>query len=79
MSFTIDTRICGIPATVKVHTCRVHKGTFDRNAPSDLDYYGYTDLEYTVCDSRGRPADWLERKMTKWDREKLEEEIMSYE
>jgi len=75
----IETRICGIPAVIRVTHYKHHKGTFDRNAPSDLDYYGYTDLEYEVCDQRGRPADWLERKMSDRDRDLVEEEIMRYE
>lgn len=33
-------------------------------APSDMDYYGYTECEYEVLDRRGRPASWLERKLT---------------
>lgn len=30
------------------------------------------EIDFTVCDRRGRPAPWLERKMTVRDRERIE-------
>lgn len=74
-SLNLETRICGIPCAVAVFDIVSVKGSFSYAAPSDLDYYGYTDFDYRVCDQRGRPAPWLERKMTKNDRELLEERI----
>lgn len=43
--------------------------------PSDWDYYGYTEMDWFVCDRRGRPAPWLERKLTDNDRQRIEDEI----
>ena len=71
-----EARIQGIPCLIDVHRCLVVKGSFSRNAPSDLDYYGYSEIEYTVCDRRGRPAPWLERKMTDTDRSNIETIIL---
>jgi hypothetical protein len=63
---TFPSTISGIPCQIEVtrfhsvprwtggaHTC-----------PSDLDFYGYTEIEFRVLDRRGRPAAWLERKMS---------------
>lgn len=61
---TIEATVAGIPALLRVDTYTVVKGSHSRSAPSDWDYYGYTEVEYTVCDRRGRPAPWLERKIT---------------
>jgi hypothetical protein len=61
-----DTRIAGIPCQIGV--------TYFHNQPrwggcahtcdSDVDYYGCHESEYDVLDRRGRPAAWLERKLT---------------
>lgn len=74
----IEMRVCGIPAIIRV-THFVHvKGSYSYNAPSDIDYYGFTELEYDICDRRGRLADWLERKVDgiRGERARLEEEIL---
>jgi hypothetical protein len=34
--------------TITVHTAKRVKGSFSYNAPSDLDYHGYEDLEYDI-------------------------------
>lgn len=75
MSFTFDTRVCGIPAKIHVFNVTVVKGSFSYNAPSDLDYYGYTEFDYEIQDRRGRAAPWLERKLTTRDRDDLETKI----
>lgn len=72
----LETRVCGIPCRVRA-TVRVHPGSLSWNAPSDVDYWGYTAVDYTVLDQRGRPAPWLERKMTDRDIERLEEELIT--
>jgi hypothetical protein len=40
-----------------------------------MDYYGYSESEWDVLDRRGRPAAWLERKLTDDDRQRIEQEI----
>jgi hypothetical protein len=75
MSNLVDVRIAGIPATVQVNSYLSVKGSYSYNAPSDLDYYGYEDFDYEICDRRGRPAPWLEKKATKEDRENIEQAI----
>lgn len=44
--------------------------------PSSDDYYGYSEVEFDVLDRRGRPAPWLERKLTDADRERIEYEVL---
>lgn len=76
----IETRIAGIPCTINVTHFSQVKGSYSYSAPSDLDYYGYTECEFEICDRRGRPAPWLERKATDADLRRIEQEIIeSYE
>jgi hypothetical protein len=51
------------------------RGSYSYNAPSDMDYYGYTESEWEVLDRNGRPAAWLERKLTDTDRSRIDQEI----
>jgi hypothetical protein len=69
---TMETKIAGIPCLIKVGYFNVVKGNSRADNPDD--YYGYTDFEFTVCDRRGRPAPWLEKKMTKQDEADIQEQ-----
>jgi hypothetical protein len=72
----IETRIAGIPCLVEADVYG-SKGSYSYNAPSDWDYYGYVEIgELTVMDRRGRPAPWLERKLTNKEIERIESELM---
>lgn len=60
-----DTRIAGIPCQIGItyfHYQPPWRGSAE-TCESDMDYYGYTELEYDVLDRRGRPAAWLEKKI----------------
>lgn len=71
----LDTRVSGIPCKVGVRSFhRVH-GSFNSTAPTDLDFYGYTDCAWDVLDRRGNPAAWLERKLTLKDYDRIDREI----
>ncbi len=73
----IETRVSGIPCIAKVtHFFRQapHRGSA-HTCDSDMDYYGYTECEFEILDRRGRPAAWLERKVTDDDRQRIEQEI----
>lgn len=73
-ALTFDHRIAGIPCVIRVDS-------FFRQAPdygtwdSDLDCSGYIEADYTICDRRGRPAPWLERKRTPDDDTEIMAEI----
>jgi len=69
MSFiaTINFRLAGIPCLIGVtefHKVAPWKGSA-ASCPSSDDWYGYTTVEFEVLDCRGRPAPWLEKKLTK--------------
>jgi hypothetical protein len=74
----LSTRVAGIPCLVEPTRVLRVKGTCSWNAPSDLDYHGYTEVEFNVCDRRGRPAPWLERKLCDDDVMRIEQEILEY-
>lgn len=74
----IPHRISGIPCLIEVNDCTVvpaWKGPAS-TAPSDLDYRGYTEIDFTICDRKGRPAKWLEDKTTEDERAEIEEKIL---
>ena len=56
-------KIAGIPCLIKVESAVVNPGSYSYNAVSDYDYYGYCEIEYTVCDRKGYPAPWLAKKV----------------
>lgn len=71
----METRIAGIPCKVRVTHCFVQKPLGPR-CDSDLDCYGYTDIEFDVLDRKGYPAPWLEKKMSDDDRVRIEELVL---
>jgi hypothetical protein len=58
----MNTRIAGIPCTVKVELCR--------------DDGDGVELVYAICDRHGYPADWLELKATDKDIQRIEQETI---
>lgn len=69
----VDITIAGIPCLAEVtHFVKV-KGSY--SADSDWDFYGYTEIEYTVRDRTGYRAPWLEQKLTDRYREEIERVI----
>jgi len=71
----IETRVAGIPCLIGVTDFSSVRGSYSYHADSDMDYYGYCESRWVVQDSRCRPADWLERKLTDADRSRIEQEI----
>lgn len=72
----LSATISGIPCLIEVDSCTVVKGSFRRDAASDWDYTGYTDIEFTVRDRKGYRAAWLERKLTDADTYAIEQLIL---
>lgn len=67
-----ETRVCGIPCIVRVLSWEPYLPA-KVYGPPEYCYpaeggYG----EWEILDSRGRPAPWLEQKMTDADRRKIE-------
>lgn len=74
----IDVRIAGIPAKLGILHFEVVVGSFSYDAPSDLDYRGYIDIDYDVLDRNGRPAKWLEKKIDDDIERELRETIIEF-
>ena len=73
-----DTRVCGIPCIVRVTYWEPYipakiSGPPENCYPAEG---GYGDWE--ILDTRGRPAPWLEKKMTAQDHRKLSREVFDY-
>jgi len=49
----IDSRVAGIPCKIGVVEYSRYEGSYSYNAPSDIDYYGYTEMDFDVLDRRG--------------------------
>ena len=69
----VEIQAAGIPALAGV-TYYDYQPPF-RGSPylcdcSD-DYYGHEEVEWELLDRRGKPAPWLERKLTAADREEI--------
>lgn len=74
----IETRVAGIPCLIGVISFNRVEGSYSYHAASDMDYYGYTESEWEVCDRRGRKAQWLERKLTNKATAEIETVITEY-
>ena len=68
-----DTTIAGIPAQIGV----VHymKAPATYRGHSDLDYWGYTECDWEVLDRKGYKADWLSKKLSQTEINRIENEI----
>jgi hypothetical protein len=71
----IDSYIAGIPCKIGVEDYTSEAGSGHWDAPSDVDFYGYTESCWEVLDRRGRPASWLAKKLTSSDEDRIEVEI----
>ncbi len=74
----IESRVAGIPCLIQVDRCLVEKGNYSRMAETPDEYYGVCEIEFTVLDRRGRPAPWLEKKLTDDDTDRIENQILEY-
>ena len=70
----IATRCAGIPCIARV-THYLKQQPLGTSADSDWDCYGYEEIEFDLCDQRGRPAPWLERKLSDQDNDRIQNEI----
>lgn len=78
MSTLMETQVAGIPCTARIDYVSVVRGSYSYNAASDLDYHGYSEIDWELCDRRGRPAPWLTKKLTPADIDRIENEILEY-
>ena len=71
----IEHRVAGIPCLIGVIDYTSVKGSYSYNAPSDMDYHGYTECDWEILDRRGRPAPWLQRKVDAKEEDAINEAI----
>jgi len=72
--------VAGIPCQIEVNEYTVipsWKGNIE-SCPSADDWYGGIECDFTVLDRRGYAAEWLERKMSEEDKDRIESEIAAY-
>jgi len=74
----IESRVAGIPCLIGVTDFSSVRGSYSYHADSDMDYYGYSESEWEVLDRRGRPAAWLERKLTDRERSRIDDEVFEH-
>ena len=76
----IESEIAGIPCKIGVLTYHVTKPWRGNphDCPSDLDYYGYTDIEFDILKYNLKPFSWLEAKMTWREKEDIKRDIGDY-
>ena len=74
----IETTVAGIPCLIGVTHYECVRGSYNYNAASDMDYYGYSEAEWVVLDRKGYKAAWLERKLTAGDHDRINAEIDQY-
>ena len=66
-------RLSGIPCIIDANV-RIIKGQ-GYSAPSDVDARGWVESTFSVLDRRGRPAEWLERKLTDTTAREIKDQI----
>jgi hypothetical protein len=76
----IDTKIAGIPCKIEVLSYfkqEPFRGPAEK-CDNDMDYYGYSDIDYRILDRKGYHAPWIEAKVSEKDKEKIYAEIQKY-
>lgn len=71
----IDARICGIPCIIEVIHWQPAVPANLSGHPDNWSPPEDSETEYEILDRNGRPAPWLENKMTAKDYRLLEEHI----
>ena len=70
-----ESNVVGIPCIIHV-TGFYQQEPLGRNAPTDLDCYGYVEIDFEVLDRKGYKAKWLEAKLNEDEISRIEDEIV---
>ena len=73
---TMEARVAGIPCLIEYRVYGHYEPAKTNAPPEDCYEAQYPEVEFEVLDQRGRPAPWLEKKMTDAERERIEDEIL---
>jgi len=71
----IETTVAGIPAQIGVIDFTSVRGSKSYSAPSDVDFYGYTEMSFELLDRKGYRAAWLDAKANK---QSIEQQIIDH-
>lgn len=74
----IEHRVHGIPCLIAVIDYTSVRGSYNYNAPSDLDYYGFTECDWELLDRKGYKANWLAKKLTDNDQDTINDAITAH-
>lgn len=74
ISSLLSVRVHGIPCLVRVDSFHNQKPNCRADNPDD--YYGYTEIEFTLFDRKGYRAKWLDKLMDDSDIEAVEKVII---
>jgi hypothetical protein len=72
------TTVSGIPCGIIVDNYLKVTGSYSHSAPSDVDYHGFIERDWHVVDMKGYPAQWLQKKLTDKDFERIDAEVDEY-
>lgn len=72
----IDTRVQGIPCQAELLYYYAGSPGYISGPPESCYESEPEEWEYRILDRRGRPAPWLERKVTDKDREQIESDFI---
>jgi hypothetical protein len=73
-----ESRVCGIPCIIRVKYWEVYIPA-QRSGPPERCYPSEGgEGNWEILDRRGRPAAWLERKLTGDDRERIDTEVFNH-
>lgn len=70
-----ETRVAGIPCMIRVTDYEPYRPAYTSGLPENCYPAEGGVAEWQVCDRRGRPAGWLETKLTDADISRIDDEI----
>ena len=73
-----ESNVCGIPCIIRVTDWEPYQPAILRADPGDSHPSEGGEGEWEICDLRGRPAPWLERKMTSDDQTRIDQEVFEH-
>ena len=77
MSYEFQSRIAGIPCIIRVNYSAGKAGNI-WGPPENCYPSEPADVEFEICDRRGRHAPWLERKLNTKGWLRLESQVLDY-
>lgn len=74
----IESRVCGIPCIIGVTDYESYVPAYISGPPENCYPAEGGSGDFVILDRRGRPAPWLERKMSAKDEQEVQEAIFNY-